>query len=144
MLVGDVGRRSLVDAFQTVRRQRYDHAAAVVRIVEALDEALLFQLVDAVGHRAGADHRGRQQIAGGELKGRSGAPERSKHVEAGRGQSALGKRLFDLASDMVAQPCEAAEKAHGRNIEVRSFALPLRQNPVDVIHPSLHPLVSNP
>ena len=95
-----------------------EHAAAVGRVREALDQSARGQPVDPVRHRAGGDQGFLQQLAGGQLVRRSGPAKGREYVEL-PGLQAVGlERLAAGAVQVPGQPADPGQHLHRRHVEV--------------------------
>ena len=111
----------------------HQHAALVLRVAAAADQARRRQPVDPVGHRAGRDQGRAQQRAGAELVGRPCPAQRGQHVELPRLQAVRRERGPAHPVQVPGQPGDAAEHMQRRDVQVRPFGSPARDDLVDLV-----------
>ena len=122
-----------VDGGLALGGQPHDHAAPVVGVGVALDEAAGGQPVDPVGHRA-AGHQGlAEQPAGGELVRRPGAAQRGEHVELPRLDPWAVNASRRARSRWRASRRDPAEHRDRRQVEVGALARPRLDQLVDLV-----------
>ena len=73
LLVLQVGHNRLVYYVTAAVSQRHQGASSIIWVGEPPDQPGGFDAVDAIGHRAGREHQGADQLAGAQLVGRTGA-----------------------------------------------------------------------
>ena len=133
LLVEQSGQR-LVGAVLALLGEPDQHAAPVGGVGQPLDQALLGQPVDAVGHRARGDQRLRQQLPGRELVRRARRRRSAvEHVELPRLQAVLGERQPPGPVQVPGQPAHPAEHLQRLHVEVRALAAPRSDQPVDLV-----------
>jgi hypothetical protein len=81
------------------------------------------------------------ELAGGELIGLAGAAQGRQHVELRRLEVVIGEGLLAGPVEVEREPGDAAEHVHGRDVHVRTFPLPCRDQAIDIVffhgsHPS--------
>ena len=57
-----------------------------------------------------------------------------QHVEAREVETVRGEGLAHLPQEVIVEALDAADQAHGGDVEVRSLVFPLLENPFHVIH----------
>src|SRR5215207_7973742 len=110
-----------------------EDSAAVVRVGLPGHEPALDQPVDAIRHGAARDEGLLQQLLGGEAVRGAGAPERREHVELGCLELRARERLAPGAIEVLREPCDAGEHLQRREVEVGALALPVVDDPVDLV-----------
>ena len=127
-----VGQRA-VDGLAATRRERHQHAAAIVRIGLALDQAAGGEAVDAIGHRAGGDVGLGEQPPRGQPVGLAGAAQRGQDIELPAGQLVRGEGVGPRAVEPLSQAGDPAHHLHRRQVQIRPFAGPCRDDAVDLV-----------
>ena len=127
------GRERAVDGRLAVGGQPDDHAAAVVGVGEALDEAPGGEPVDPVRHGAAGHQRLLDQPPGGELVVAAGPAERGQDVELPQLDRELRERVAARQVEVPREPGDAAEDRDGRQVEVGALAGPSLGELVDLV-----------
>ncbi|CAM5371413.1 hypothetical protein SBADM41S_05974 [Streptomyces badius] len=132
LLVEESGQR-LVGLVAPLGREPYEDATPVVRVGQPLDEVLLGEPVDAVGHRARGDQGLGEELPGGELVRGAGPAQRREHVELPRLQVVLGEGYAAGPVEVACQAGDAAEHLEWFHVEVGALAAPCSDQSVDLV-----------
>ncbi|MNT44211.1 hypothetical protein D3C72_1807280 [compost metagenome] len=124
-----------LDGAQARRGERHDDAAPVVGVGVAHDQARLFKPVQAVGHRAGCQQQGFDQLLRIHRVGGAGPVQRGQHVEFALVQIVAAKTPVHVAGGECVQAEHAGDHRHGGEVLAGTFLVPLRNRLIDeVIH----------
>ena len=93
--------------------------------MQAAHQALLFEAVDAVGHRPGGEPAGLRQLTRGEQERRTLPAQRGEHVVLPPVQAELLQPRGRLVTEDLLQGLDAQHDAHGRGVEVGPCPAPV-------------------
>jgi hypothetical protein len=122
-----------VNEFATLFGQFDQNAAPIFRIRYASHKPFFCQPVDAIGHRSRCHHHRAKEFGGRESIRCSGTAQGRQHIEAPVVQAELRKYRLQFLLHDERQPGNAANYAHGGDVEIRTFSSPLGQNATDMI-----------
>jgi len=133
ILVGDVRLERSIEDAEPFWCEPDDRSPSIAWVRPAGEEAHQFEVVESLGGSPRGEHRGPHEFGGGELVGRTGAPQRGQQVEPPRSEAVGGGSVGELAVREVREAKQPAECRQRGDVQVGSFAAPLRRDLVEAV-----------
>ena len=110
-----------------------ERATSIVRIRTTFDQTERLHSIDPIRHGAGREHDGTDQVAGAHLVRWPRSEQRRQHLELAKRDGEAIEDCCEAGGLQQVDPRDALQDMGHRHVEVRPFAVPLVDDPIDRI-----------